>query len=446
MAKPIIEVENLSKLYRIGVIGPTTLRDSVERWWYRTRGREEMCQKIGAKHLMIEPDAPQAGPEPNTLWALKDISFSVQRGEIIGIIGKNGVGKTTLLKILTRITEPTSGRAVIRGRTSSMLEVGTGFHPELTGRENIYLNGAILGMRKTEIDRKLDEIVDFSGVEKFIDTPVKRYSSGMYVRLAFSVAAHLEPEILIVDEVLAVGDAMFREKCLGKMNKVATEGRTVLFVSHSMKAIEMLCNRVILLNNGKIVLEGNSSEVVQYYLGGKENKVAINENADRHFSNDPSKPAQINRLRIFDNHGQLSTKHNILNPIKIVVAFELRIDYPTLFVECVFRRVEGNENGSFLTTNYDWQNYKKDRDGHKMTTVFAMQPGKYSATINLPAPLLNVGIYEIELYLTTGPFRQDTCRNILFELVDTGSFASVVRNANRGGMLAFPLKWEIKKV
>lgn len=231
------------------------------------RGREEMCQKIGAKHLMIEPDDPQAGPEPNTLWALKDISFSVQRGEIIGIIGKNGAGKTTLLKILTRITEPTSGCAVIRGRTSSMLEVGTGFHPELTGRENIYLNGAILGMRKSEIDRKFDEIVDFSGVEKFIDTPVKRYSSGMYVRLAFGVAAHLDPEILLVDEVLAVGDVEFQRKCIGKMQEVTGEGRTVLFVSHNMLSIEALCDSAILLEDGKITFRGDAATSVAHYLG-----------------------------------------------------------------------------------------------------------------------------------------------------------------------------------
>src|SRR4030042_1751527 len=238
MPKPIIEVNGLSKLYHLGFIGVTTLRDSFERWWYRSRGQEEKIRRIGAKHLMIEPGDPQAGPEPNTIWALKDVSFSVQQGEILGIIGKNGAGKSPLLKILSRITEPTEGEAIIRGRTASLLEVGTGFHPELTGRENIYLNGAILGMRKREIANKFDEIVAFAEVEKFIDTPVKRYSSGMYVRLAFAVAAHLEPEILMVDEVLAVGDASFQKKCLGKMGEVATEGRTVLFVSHNMAAVE----------------------------------------------------------------------------------------------------------------------------------------------------------------------------------------------------------------
>jgi len=232
------------------------------------RRKEEMCKKVGAKHLMIEPDDPQAGPEPNTLWALKDVSFSVQKGEIVGIIGRNGAGKSTLLKILSRITEPTKGRAIMRGRVSSLLEVGTGFHPELTGRENIYLNGAILGMRKAEIDRKFDEIVDFSGVEKFIDTPVKRYSSGMYVRLAFAVAAHLEPEILLVDEVLAVGDFEFQKKCLGKMGDVAKEGRTVLFVSHNMGAINQLCNRAIVLENGQAKFTGSVNESIKEYLKG----------------------------------------------------------------------------------------------------------------------------------------------------------------------------------
>jgi lipopolysaccharide transport system ATP-binding protein len=264
--RPIIEVENLSKLYRLGAIGSTTLRDSLERWWYRMHGKEELCWEIGTKHFMIEPHDPQAGPEPNTIWALKDISFSVQHGEIIGIIGKNGAGKSTLLKILTRITEPTSGRAIIRGRVSSLLEVGIGFHPELTGRENVYLNGTILGMRKEEIDRKFDEIVAFAEIEKFIDTPIKRYSSGMYVRLAFAVAAHLEPEILLVDEVLAVGDIAFQKKCLSKMGTLAEGGRTVLFVSHSMAAVTHLCERGMLLENGRLTLSGTAREVADFYL------------------------------------------------------------------------------------------------------------------------------------------------------------------------------------
>jgi len=223
MSQTVIQVENLSKSYQLGVIGTGTLTNDIKLWWAKARGKPNPLLKIG--------ESDHGNREGETLWALKDVSFEVQQGEVLGIIGRNGAGKSTLLKVLSRITAPTSGRVKVQGRIASLLEVGTGFHPELTGRENIYLNGAILGMKKAEIAKKFDDIVDFAEVEKFIDTPVKRYSSGMYVRLAFAVAAHLEPEILLVDEVLAVGDATFQKKCLGKMGDVAREGRTVLFVS-----------------------------------------------------------------------------------------------------------------------------------------------------------------------------------------------------------------------
>jgi lipopolysaccharide transport system ATP-binding protein len=265
MAKPIIEVKNLSKLYHLGQIGATTLRDCMERWWYRVRGKENFAQKFGARKLMILSDDPQAGPGPNTIWALKDILFTVQKGEILGIIGRNGAGKSTLLKILSRITEPTTGKAIIYGRTSSILEIGTGFHPELTGRENVYLNGTIHGMLKAEINRKFDEIVAFAEVEKFIDTPLKRYSSGMYVRLAFAVAAHLEPEVLLLDEVLAVGDSTFQEKCLRYMRKLRDSGVTILFVSHNLHTVQSLCQRVILLEQGKIMMDDLAHKVVAGY-------------------------------------------------------------------------------------------------------------------------------------------------------------------------------------
>jgi len=282
MSKTVIEVENLSKLYRLGAIGATTFKESFQRFWYRLRRREDLYYKISKKHLMISPDDPQAGPEPNTIWALKDVSFSVNEGEIIGIIGNNGSGKSTLLKILSRITAPTKGKAIIRGRVGSLLEVGTGFHQELTGRENIYLNGTILGMRKKEVDKIFDEIVSFAEIDKFIDTPVKHYSSGMYVRLAFAVAAHLRTEILLVDEVLAVGDAAFQKKCLGKMGEVAKEGRTVLFVSHNMGAVGSLCEKTILFKSGRIEMFGPSSEIIMYYLDselkvGTEEKIIIDD-------------------------------------------------------------------------------------------------------------------------------------------------------------------------
>ncbi len=256
-----IRVENLSKRYRIGLKEelPDTIVGAMTGWL-----RAPLANLRGLRRL--SHFSANGHDDPDVIWALKDVSFEVAQGEVMGIIGRNGAGKSTLLKILSRITEPTSGRAVINGRVSSLLEVGTGFHPELTGRENVYLNGTVLGMSKAEIDRKFDEIVDFSGVEKFIDTPVKRYSSGMQVRLAFSVAAHLEPEILLVDEVLAVGDVEFQKKCFGKMSEVSSEGRTVLFVSHNMAAIQALCYRTVVLQDSKISFDGLTEDGITHYL------------------------------------------------------------------------------------------------------------------------------------------------------------------------------------
>lgn len=260
MTLPIINVEKLSKRYNLGQIGTSSFKESLGRW------RDGLVRRASGD------DA--AAAEASEMWALKDVSFDVQRGEVLGIIGRNGAGKSTLLKILSRITEPTSGRAVMRGRVASLLEVGTGFHPELTGRENIFLNGAILGMKKAEIASKLDEIVAFAEVERFIDTPVKRYSSGMYVRLAFAVAAQLEPEILVVDEVLAVGDAAFQKKCLGRMRNVAEEGRTILFVSHNMDAVLNLCDRGLTLHKGTTLYLGEVEQAVEQYLGMVESRSA----------------------------------------------------------------------------------------------------------------------------------------------------------------------------
>jgi len=260
MSDVVIDVEGLSKLYKIGAkkIAYPTLRDSIAGMFKKKEHVEE-----------------------TDFWALDDVSFQVKRGEVVGVIGRNGAGKSTLLKILSRITEPTKGKALIHGRVGSLLEVGTGFHPELTGRENIFLNGSILGMKKSEIARKFDEIVAFSEVEKFIDTPVKHYSSGMYVRLAFAVAAHLEPEILLVDEVLAVGDAQFQKKCMGKMGDVAKEGRTILFVSHNMAAVENLCSRCVYLKDGRVSSDGLSKEVIEFYLDGVKDACSDVPVADR---------------------------------------------------------------------------------------------------------------------------------------------------------------------
>jgi lipopolysaccharide transport system ATP-binding protein len=251
MSKPIIEIRHVSKAYRLGTIGATSLKDEAARLWHRAR----------------HPESNGRGSTAKEFWALRDVTFDVQSGEVVGIIGRNGAGKSTLLKILSRITRSTSGEITLRGRVASLLEVGTGFHPDLTGRENVFLNGAILGMSKEEIRRKFDEIVAFAEVEQFIDTPVKRYSSGMYVRLAFAIAAHMEPEILVVDEVLAVGDAAFQQKCLGKMDQVAgREGRTVLFVSHNMGAVQSLCKRVVWLDGGRVKHEGPTHDSIGEYL------------------------------------------------------------------------------------------------------------------------------------------------------------------------------------
>jgi len=291
MSDTVIQIDNLSKQYRLGLVGTGTLADDLHRWWARLRGKEDPYLKIGEANVLspeaetgeLKAETPESEEPPLStsafsfhpsslqspsqyVWALKDINLEVKRGEILGIIGGNGAGKSTLLKILSRVTAPTTGRFKLKGRVASLLEVGVGFHPELSGRDNIYLNGAIMGMPRAEVTHKLDEIVDFSGCERYIDTPVKRYSSGMRVRLGFAVAAHLEPEILIVDEVLAVGDVEFRKKCLGKIGEVAKEGRTVLFVSHNMAAVERLCQKGILLRGGKLVRIGKIEEVVDAYL------------------------------------------------------------------------------------------------------------------------------------------------------------------------------------
>jgi lipopolysaccharide transport system ATP-binding protein len=293
MGNIVIKAENISKQYRLGSIGTKTLANDFKRLLYSIRGKEDPFLKIGETN-----DRSRKGSS-EYVWALKDINFEVNQGEVIGIIGKNGAGKSTLLKILSRVTAPTTGQIAVNGRMASLLEVGTGFHPELSGRENVFLNGAIMGMTKTEIRKKFDEIVDFSGVERYIDTPVKRYSSGMYVRLAFAVAAHLEPEILIVDEVLAVGDAEFQKKCLGKMKDVSGQGRTVLFVSHNMGAIQSLCSKSIYLKNGTIQQTGETDKIINYYLA---NELKLEDNLS--FSINPDLPASVKQVLLLNRKNE----------------------------------------------------------------------------------------------------------------------------------------------
>jgi len=316
-----IKVEGLSKQYRLGVVGTGAINDDINRWWYRVRGKEDPFLKIGEVN-----DRTRMGGS-DYIWALRNICFEVNNGEVLGIIGRNGAGKSTLLKILSRTTAPTAGSVKIKGRVASLLEVGTGFHPELTGRENIYLNGAILGMTKKEIKGKFDEIVDFSGVERYIDTPVKRYSSGMYVRLAFAVAAHLDPEILIIDEVLAVGDVEFQKKCLGKMKDASEkDGRTVLFVSHQMDAITRLCNRVLVIDKGVIGFEGLSHDALTYYIKGTKQTAAfkrwdvINEFAPG------NQYVRLLEVKVANLNDRISEVYNIDEPIKVTMKYEVLVD------------------------------------------------------------------------------------------------------------------------
>lgn len=318
MAKTVISVRDISKQYRLGLVGASTFRDDVGRLWAKVLGKTDpYLSKSDLNDRTI-------GGGSEYVWALKDVNFDIREGEVVGFIGKNGAGKSTLLKILSRVTAPTTGQVKIRGKIASLLEVGTGFHPELTGRENIYLNGAILGMSRREVKSKLDEIIAFSGVEKYVDTPVKRYSSGMYVRLAFAVAAHLEPDILIVDEVLAVGDSEFQKKCLGKMQDVSkNQGRTVLFVSHNMAAIQALCTHAIVMKNGMIALDKDTTQAsIQFY-----NQSVIGELVTTDFSDRMDRQGN-GLLRFTDLHFLDNSGHVIQNPVCGMKTI-IRIGYKT---------------------------------------------------------------------------------------------------------------------
>ena len=377
MSKTAIAVENLSKQYRLGVISTGTFYGDLKRWWARQRGLPDPYLKIG--------EADHGNRVGETIWALKDLNFSVQKGETLGIIGRNGAGKSTLLKILSQVTVPTSGELKVRGRIASLLEVGTGFHPELTGRENIYLNGAIMGMEKNEIVRKFDEIVDFSGVEKFIDTPVKRYSSGMYVRLAFAVAAHLDPEILVVDEVLAVGDAEFQKKCLGKMKDVAKEGRTVLFVSHNMGMITSLCSDVILLEAGQLAARGVPSDVVlAYYHRGRLSPHTIDFRSSGQKIGDHL--AILLDAWVEDESGEPASEIDIRSAFKISMRYELLQNVPKL----------PYPNFHFFDSRGE---YAFVSNGNNYLTG-GVEAGTYLAECHIPGNLLNNGTYFIGLALT----------------------------------------------
>ena len=421
---PIIEIKNIGKRYNITHQrgGYIALRDVLAG-----------ILKNPFKFAKIKARQAVGGETKEEFWALRNISLDIQKGDIIGIIGRNGAGKSTLLKILTGITPPTEGEIIMRGRVASLLEVGTGFHPELTGRENIFLNGAILGMTKKEIARKFDEIVAFSGVEKFLDTPVKYYSSGMYVRLAFSVAAHMEPDILLVDEVLAVGDAEFQKKCLGKMEEVTkSEGRTILFVSHNLNAVEKLCHKSIWIEQGQVKYFGKTKEVIDKYLG-KENKknLAVSELP---FNN--KKDMQVTKVSLVNNRGEFSADLDMLAPFTIEIEYEVSQKTNNALLSLLIFTRDGQK--ILHSDSFDYTN----------TLEGPLEPGKYKTKINFPAHLLNVGEYCLETVLhipmvATLDHRQD----IQFSIDDSGeSIKGDVYRHNYQGVLSVPLKYETEKI
>lgn len=384
MSEVILKVENLWKQYRLGSVGGTTLRDDILRWWNKLQKKEDPT-------FLDSNTNNRSQISGDYIWALQDINFELKQGEILGVIGKNGAGKSTLLKILSKVTGPTKGAIKTKGRIASLLEVGTGFHPELTGRENVFLNGAILGMSKAEIRSKFDEIVEFSGVGGYIDTPVKRYSSGMYVRLAFGVAAHLEPEILIVDEVLAVGDAEFQEKAIGKMRDVSSgQGRTVLFVSHNMSMVKSLCENAVLLEHGCLKMQGSANKVVESYLS-----MGIEQLGKRIW---PAQEAPkikdllcINSLGLSKHDQEIHTIFDVKESINIAVNYEV---FKASFSFQVHFYVK-NQNGATVFVAMD--------NLHNPYTKTPTPVGIYTEICKIPANFLNEGVYYVEILICTNP-------------------------------------------
>jgi lipopolysaccharide transport system ATP-binding protein len=419
MSKTVIQVENLSKAYQIGQIGTGTISRDIERFWTtKILGKDDPFLKIG------ESNDRSIKGESDIVWSLRDINFEINQGDAVGIIGKNGAGKSTLLKLLSRVTSPTTGEIKVKGRIASLLEVGTGFHPELSGRENIYLNGAILGMRKKEISRKLDEIIDFSGVERYIDTPVKRYSSGMYVRLAFAVAAHLESEILIVDEVLAVGDAEFQKKCLGKMGDISKgEGRTVLFVSHNMAAVKSLCQRGILLENGLIKSIGDINLVMNSYsmiIDSKESKVFFDEKTKR----SGSKNIEFLSLEISNQYDTLTQEYSIGDNLN--VRYRIRNNSNESKSEVAIQIKTADEMPLFhimaRDSNYEMQHSHQEEEYTVCIKDLRLFPGTY--------------IISLVTANTTGHQIYDLIENALtFQIIDGGTYTQ--RNLPRSAGLLF---------
>ena len=420
MGNIAIRAENISKQYRLGMVGSGTLSHDLNKWWHGMRGKENPYLKIGEVN-----DRSQKG-DSQYVWSLKDINFEIFQGDVVGIIGKNGAGKSTLLKLLSQVTKPTTGNFKIKGRIASLLEVGTGFHPEMTGRENIFLNGAILGMTKNEIKNKFDEIVDFSGVERYIDTPVKRYSSGMYVRLAFAVAAHLESEILIVDEVLAVGDADFQKKCLGKMGDISkTQGRTVLFVSHNMAAVKTLCNQGLVLNNGTIDFAGSANDSVNHYLryGNLNDGVHLAERTDRYGNG----KLKFKSIRFLNSQHQEVFEAISGEELTIEIGYEIdkKLDISKIILGINFRDNLAQIITSFLSD--------------ELTNKILVSNEKGKFLLKIPSLLLRGETYEIRLMAFDG----DTQEKNTLDILENAAYLNVLQGdidkagkLNRKGFLS----------
>jgi lipopolysaccharide transport system ATP-binding protein len=420
MSEPAIRADGLGKRYKIG--GSTD--------WHPTL-RDVIAEQLGraAARLAGRRGRADAETQEISFWALRDVSFTIAPGEVVGVIGSNGSGKSTLLKILSRITEPTEGYGVVRGRVGSLLEVGTGFHPELTGRENVYLNGVIIGMSRAEVARRFDEIVAFSGVERFIDTPVKRYSSGMYLRLAFSVAAHLEPEILLVDEVLAVGDAEFQKKCLGKIGEVARGGRTVLFVSHNLPALEMLCDRAFHLQEGRLVADGEPRAVVAQYL-----RTYTSDSTERAWADPETAPAgatvRLRRAGVRPENGTVNDRIDVRTP------FVIEVD------------LENEEDGAVLTTSL------RVVDEHGVVVFHVAPPtaprpraaGLYREACHVPGDLMNDGVYRVEVEVETpGEVLLTSTEVLQFGITDSAHFR-VGRHGKWVGAVRPAFRWASERV
>jgi lipopolysaccharide transport system ATP-binding protein len=421
-----IRAENISKQYRLGEVGTGTISHDLNRFWAKVRGKDDPFLQIGESN-----DRANKGTS-DYVWSLRDINFEIQKGDAVGIIGRNGAGKSTLLKLLSRVTKPTTGHFEVQGRIASLLEVGTGFNPEMTGRENIFLNGAILGMRRHEIKRKFDEIVDFAGVERYIDTPVKRYSSGMYVRLAFSVAAHLESEILIVDEVLAVGDAEFQKKCLGKMGDVSKgEGRTVLFVSHNIAAVKTLCNNAILLNNGLLQNKGNVHSIIldynKLYLDYNNIKFKAKILTDKNYKARFTEVEFINKTRNLENELVCDVLDDLFVKLKFSVLEKVTNTSPTIFI---------SKDDTILF-------YNMLTDNAENLLTEGIDEGEYQYEVSLPK--LKKGIYHISLVIgklrVVDYHRLENC--LTFE-VDDVSFDPTIKSysGNRPGLNYYNFNWE----